>query len=304
MTRLAPWPLAALFMLSACAKLGVGPKPADDPQPFGPSGVPPQLRAAPDDRGTPVIPGGNASSGPRSLAITPDDEMVFTDPDNPDAKLPELILTAPRRRGPWEQSEKIAKQRATREGKPLMIWFTDSARSPMCKALNQELFSNPDFESWASDKLIRLRVDAQAQVDDPDLSLAEKESRLVDLKNYVARLKKTYKVLGYPSVYVLNPSGEVVGRYRGYRRGEAELFWGRIKHAEAVSANAYQQWRKNLEKKGYREWRDRHGRTVFAKLTRYADGSLTLVEPDGSRSRTHEKNLSDQDQSWLASLKR
>ena len=75
-------------------------------------------------------------------------------------ELSDILGAAPKSRGPWEESETIAKQRAAREGKPLLIWFTDSARSPMCKALNQELFSTPDFGMWASEKIIRLRVDA------------------------------------------------------------------------------------------------------------------------------------------------
>jgi thioredoxin-related protein len=241
------------------------------------------------------------------VEITPEEDIVFTDPDNPDANLPELstlLSAAPKRRGPWEQSETIAKRRAAREGKPLLIWFTDSARSPMCKALSEELFSKPDFEKWASEKLIRLRVDANVEVDDPDLSLGDKETRMVDLKAYVARMKKQYKVLGHPVVVMLNPSGEVIGRYRGYKRGDADYTWGLIKQGEAASAHAYESWRSSLEKKGYREWRDRNDRKVFAKLTSYSNGTLTLIEPDGTRSRTHENKLSDKDLEWLAGQKR
>jgi hypothetical protein len=174
----------------------------------------------------------------------------------------------------------------------------------MCKALNEELFSTPDFEKWAAENLIRLRVDANVQVDDPDLSLADKESRLVDLKNHVARLKKQYKVLGHPVVVMLNPAGEKIGQYRGYKRGDADFTWGLIKQGEAASSHAYQGWRTSMEKKGYREWRDRQERKVFAKLVSYADGALTLIEPDGTRSRTHENKLSDADRAWIAEQKK
>jgi thioredoxin-related protein len=295
--------LALSSVLTSCAKFGFGGKPA----PATPSAasaaaaIPPMLRAGTHDAGTPVTP------GTPPVEITPEEDIVFTDPDNPDANLPELstlLSAAPKRRGPWEQSETIAKRRAAREGKPLLIWFTDSARSPMCKALSQELFSKPDFEQWASEKLIRLRVDANVEVDDPDLSLGDKESRMVDLKAYVARMKKQYKVLGHPVVVMLNPSGEVIGRYRGYKRGDADYTWGLIKQGEAASAHAYESWRSSLEKKGYREWRDRNDRKVFAKLTSYSNGTLTLIEPDGTRSRTHENKLSDKDREWLGEQKR
>jgi len=307
MMRFFPWFLAWFVALNSCAKLGIGnpSKPATEPSPFGGTGIPPQLRAKGTDAGTPVIPGGNAPNPPVPPNLTPEDDIFFTDPDNPDAKLPELstLLTAPKR-GPWEDSETIARQRSAREGKPLLIWFTDSARSPMCKALAQELFATPAFESWASEKLIRLRVDANLQVNDPDLTLSEKESRLVDLKTYVARMKKTYKAMGYPSLFLLNPSGEVIGHYRGYKRGGAEFLWGQIKHGEAVSANTYKIWCAGLEKKGYRQWRDLRERAVFAKLTGYANGTLTLIEPDGTRSRTRENLLSEKDRAWITEQKK
>ncbi len=303
------WPLVLVIGLSSCAKLGISGGKIEPPKidsPFGGGGVPLQLRARGAVDGNPVTPGGNASVSPRAAAFTPEEDIVFTDPDNPDATLPELstILAAPKSRGPWEESETIAKRRSSREGKPLLIWFTDSARSPMCKALSEELFSTPDFETWAAEKLIRLRVDANIEVDDPDLSLEAKETRMSDLRSYVSRLKKQYKVLGHPSLLLLNPSGAVIGRYRGYKRGQADFTWGQIKHGEAVSAEAYKGWRAGLEKKGYREWCDRRGRKVFAKLTGYSKGTLTLIEPDGTRSRTKESKLSDEDRAWIDEQKR
>ena len=296
-------------VLSSCAKLGGDAKkePANPPSPFGPTGIPPDLRAKGPAGGVPVVPGGNAPNSGNPIEITPEQDIVYTDPDNPGATLPELsdiLTTAPKRRSAWEESETIAKQRAAREGKPLLIWFTDSARSPMCKALNQELFSSPEFEAWATEKIIRLRIDTNAQENDPNITLDEKNTRLIDLKNYVARMKKTYKVLGHPSLLLLNPSGEVIGRYRGYKRGQADFTWGLIKQGEAVSANAYKQWRVSLEKNGYREWSDRRDRKVFAKLTAYSAGTLILIEPDGTRCRTHEDKLSDKDQNWLSDQKK
>lgn len=297
--------LTWVVTLTSCAHLGHHPKPSAKPNDFGASGIPPQLRTKTKDDGTPVTPGGNAPASAKPLNFTPEDEIVFTDPDHPDAQLPELstLLAAPKR-GPWESSETIAKQRAAREGKPLLIWFTDSVRSPMCKVLDQELFSTPDFEKWAAEKLIRLRIDAQPQASDPDLSLDEKNTKLVDIKNYVTRMQKQYKALGYPSLFLLNPSGEVIGRYRGYKRGEAAYLWGQIKHGETVAATSYQSWRTSLEAKGYREWQDRQHHKVFAKLTGYANGSLTLIEPDGTRSKTHESQLSDPDRAWIAEQKK
>lgn len=302
------WLLLASVVLVSCAKLGIGnskPSKSRAPSPYGASGIPPALRAKGTENGTPATPGGNAL--PNQANLTPEDEIIFTDPDNPEANIPELtalLENAPKTRSPWEQSEEVAKQRAAREGKPLLIWFTDSKNSPMCKALSQELFSTPEFEKWAAEKLIRLRVDANVTASDPNLSLGEREDRLVEVRKFTLGLKKQYKILGQPSLILLNPSGEVIGRYRGYKRGQAAFQWGLLKQGEAASSSAYQKWRSDLEKKGYREWSDRKDRKVLAKLLQYTDGTLILIEPDGTRCRTHENKLSNQDREWIDQQKK
>lgn len=284
------------LLLVGCGAVKKG-EAAKEEQPFGPTGIPPQLRArGGTDGGTVVAAGGNVAP----IAITPEEELVFTDPDNPDGGLPELetLLAAPKR-GPWEESETIARQTAAREGKPILIWFTDSARSPMCKALTQELFLNPEFEQWAAENLVRLRVDSNTAVTDPKLSMDEKTNRQIALRNYVDRLKKRYRILGHPNMLMLNPSGEVIARYRGYRRGDANYTWGLMRQGVASSAAAYDSWRRDLESKGYREWQDRRGRKVFARLVHYSEGTLIMVEPGGVRYKTTEKKLSDGDRKWI-----
>ena len=306
------WTLRSVVFIAVLALCSCGMQKQDEKKseasPFGASGIPPQLLAKQNNAGgAPVVPGGNTAPAVPTSGITPESEIVFTNPDDPDAEIPELsklLAESPKRRGPWEVSESIAKRRALREGKPLLVWFTDSAQSPMCKALSQELFSTPDFEKWAGEKLVRLRVDANVKIEDESLGLDEKETMRVDMQNHVAKLKKQYRVLGHPSVLMLGPGGEIIGRYRGYKRGEADYLWGQIKHAEAVATDTRRQWRADLEAKGYREWKDRSGRSVFAKLTGYANGNLTLIEPDGTRSRTREDRLSDSDRTWIADQKK
>ena len=310
MKRSLLWALVFAMSLSSCATLGLGGKAEkkQPPSPFGPTGIPPQLREKSVDPGVAVAAGGNVTpgkTGARVLNLTPQEDIVYTDPDNPDGSLPELgDLLSQARRGPWEESETIAKQRSAREGKPLLIWFTDSESSPMCNALYQELFAVNDFGAWATEKLVRLKVDAYVKISDPNMSLGTAEDRRVRVMTYNAAIKKRYKVMGFPSMVMVSPNGEVVGRYRGYKRGGAEYLWGQLKHAEAVSSTATQGWRKGLEKKGYREWQDRRERKVFAKLISYSKGTLTLIEPDGTRSRTTEEKLCDEDRSWIAEQKK
>lgn len=303
MTRLRPWILCFAVAVTSCAKTGKVTQ-AEQPNPIGLAGAP-LIRPRNSDAGVAVTPGGNVPGKSLPSGITPEEDIVYTDPDRPEAGIPELatLLAAPKR-GPWEESATIARQRSAREGKPLLIWFTDSQSSPMCKALSQELFATTEFGDWATEKLVRLKVDANVTADDPNLTLDEKTQRLINIKAYALELKKRYKVMGYPSLIVLNPSGEVIGRYRGYKRGGAEFLWGQLRHSEAVSSEANKAWRAGLEKKGYREWQDRKERKVFAKLTSYSDGTLTLIEPDGTRSRTQEASLSDKDRAWITEQKK
>ena len=306
--RLLPWVLGLMIPLSSCTMLGLRDDSNHEEataEPFGPTGVPPQLRAKNADAGTAVVAGGNVSQ-PLPSNATPQEDIVYTNPDDPDATVPELasVLSETKQRTPWEESETIAKQRSAREGKPLLIWFTDSATSPMCKVLSQDLFSTHDFGNWATEKLVRLRVDSRVEINDQELDVSSTEDRRISVKSYVAELKKRYKILGQPSLILLSPSGEVIGRYSGYKRGDAPYLWGQIKHGEAVSTAAYQVWRAGLEKKGYREWRDRKNHRLFAKLTSYSKGSLMLIEPDGSRARTQEISLSDKDRAWIAEQKK
>lgn len=296
----------ALALLSGACGLGKKAAVEKKDEPYGPSGIPPHLRADKGEPGTPVAPGGNVA-GPQSLEplFTPQEDIIHTDPDNPEAVIPELsTLLANNQRGPWEESEKIASQRSVREGKPLLIWFTNSQSSPMCKALSEELFSTREFGDWATENLVRLRIDDNVKITDPDMSIGDATDLTLRIKDYNAKLKKQYKVMGYPSLVMISPSGAVVGSYRGYKRGDAKFTWGQLKQAKVVSDNAYHGWRAGMEKKGYREWSDRRGRKIFAKLVSYNKGNLVLIEPDGGRARTQENSLSDQDRGWIAEQKK
>lgn len=295
-------PLA--LMLASCGISGSSAKPGGEGKPadFGPTGIPPHLRKTTDEAGNRIKPGGKANdiTGYRS---TPMDEIVFT---GDEAKLPELdsVFSGEAAAATWERSDSVARARAAREGKPVLIWFTSVKNSGTCKVLGDELFADPKFEEWAAEKVIRLQIEHGARVVEPNLSMGQTRNREIDIDRYVETMKKRYKVLGYPTLVMLSPSGEVLGRYAGYRRGGAGFLWGQLKHAETVASGAYDAWRKDLEAKGYREWKNPEGRRVFAKLISYHSGDLVLIGPDGTRFRTRESQLSSADQDWLAEQKK
>lgn len=299
--------LAAAFTCS-CSTTPEPPKPTPEQAEFGPTGIPPQLRAKPEAQGpaavqpdgTVVLPGGNKRNL-KDLKFTPLEDIVFTNADNPDEQPAELseILATPKAKI-WEESDTIASRRSARDGKPLLIWFTSSKFSPNCRALEQELFSRADFGDWAKEKLVRLKVDSTYRLPpNPDVGIDETKSIELTAKQYAERLKKRYKVNGHPTLVVLNPSGEVICKHSGFQRGQGEFIWGLIKHAEEVSSRSYSAWRGTMEKRGYRDWHDRRERKIFARLVSREKDAIVLIDPNGSRYRTSVDRLSDADREWL-----
>lgn len=301
------WALVAAGMCPSCGLLpGAGQRALQEEREKAAAAaeaMPPGLVRGEDSGGGATVSvldsvqgAGGAPGLPASAGATREEDIVWTDPDDPDAEIPELdtVLKNPAR-GPWEQSETVARKLAARDGKCLLIWFTDSRRSPNCKTLSAELFSTPDFDKWAAENLVRLRIDSNVAERDMD-----KRARILD---YVKSVHKRLRVLGHPTVVMCAPQGDVIARYRGYSPGQSDFYWGRIKTAVILGNGSYGKWRADLEKRGYREWSDRRGRKVFAQLTAYQDGELWLVEPDGTRSKTHEHKLSDADRLWIAQQK-
>jgi thioredoxin-related protein len=269
--------------------------------PFGPTGVPPHLRPKGFDEGSAVTPGGNQSQAQaealaKALDYDPSSDLAWTQADDADAGIPELeqIWKGATQGSRWLESESQALRESKKSGKPLLIWFNDK-QIAASNTINTELLSTKDFEEWAHGNTVRLVVDMNPTGKDAD----EVFRRTVHNR----QLKKKYNARGFPTLVVLSPSGEVIGRYSGYRRGKEDYLWGQLKQGVSVAADNYKNWRSGLEKKGYREWSDGKGRAVFARLVHYHEGELVLVEPDGQRARTHENKLSSQDRLWIQQQK-
>jgi len=289
------FPLLAGVLLPGCA----GKRSAETQagaSPFGPTGIPPQLRKGGNKEGSAVTPGGNQEAAiAKAVNYSPSD-LAWTNPDDPDAAIPELenVMAGAATGTRWIESEATALRESKTSGKPLLIWFTDKNISA-CKTLNDELISTPPFEQWATDHTVRLVVDMQPVGKNPDD---------VNRKTFYAQdLKKKYNVSGFPNLVVIAPSGEVIGRYKSYRKGKEDFIWGQLKQGVSIAAEKQRAWKELLEKKGYRDWSNGRGRVIFAKLTYYNDGEMVLSEPDGLKARTHEKHLSAGDRVWIQQQK-
>lgn len=228
-------------------------------------------------------------STPSQLYDEEDIVWASEDPEEEMAELEALWESGPQ--DDWFESYTEALKEARKEGKPVLMWFTDSKSNVSTQALSNELFSLPGFSKWAHENVIRLRIDSYVRDSDSD--------RLERKRDYVNDLKERYKVLGAPVVFILSPRGSVFGKYTGYKTGSSVFYFGRLKNAHRNAVVDYGKWRSDLEDKGYRVWHDHRGRKVFAKPSRLSKGTLHLVAPDGARSKTALSKLSAEDRAWV-----
>jgi len=227
----------------------------------------------------------------------PDEDEIVWAPEDPNVAFdPELEekweSTAHKLDGNWQRSLALAVRESRVTGKPIMVWFADSRGASLSNRLSDELFSRADFRKWAKEHYVRLMVDKAVDADDDDDVRHRK-------KEYSDKLRKRFKVIGAPEVLVLSPAGDVFARYRGYRKGQSEFYWGRLKNAHRAAQANYGKWRNKMEKKGYRVWQSDKGVQIFARMYRYKDNVAYFVETDGRKSKLSLGRLSGPDQKWI-----
>lgn len=240
----------------------------------------------------------------QGYTLPSDSEIVWSDELDPmaDIKFDDAFKKAEKPKSLWFSSYKLAKRESMRSGKPLMIWFTRTGESgsPLCKKLREELYAKNNFKVWARNNVIRLKIDLAPQVSlgrSGEIQDADTRKR-----NYAAAMKKKYRVFGLPSVIMESPSRGVTAQYRGYR-GDSNAYFARLKDNVLTHEHNYKVWRTKMIKKGYREWTGTNGLELFAKLARYQQGNLILIEPDGNKLKTTESKLTRKDRDWIAQQK-
>lgn len=229
-----------------------------------------------------------------SMAALPSEEDIIWAPEDPDApmeELDDLWENMPKNVDSWHVSHVKAMREARQEGKPVLMWFTDSKSNSASKSLSNELFNHNKFKNWAEQNVVLLRVDSTIYEDDAKIKDRKKD--------YVKKLKKRYKVLGAPVVVILSPRGTSFGKYTGYKSGNAEFYFGQLKSGYRNAAADQGRWREEYERKGYRIWHDNRGRKVFAKPRGLKNGELYLITPDGKKSKTTLAKLSPEDRAWV-----
>jgi thioredoxin-related protein len=123
----------------------------------------------------------------------------------------------------WLTDMELATEKASKEGKHLLLDFSGSDWCGWCIRLDKEVFQKENWKEYAAEHLIQVLVDFPQD--------KSKQSKALQAQNEA--LAKQYKVKGFPTVIILSPEGRLVDR-TGYQRGGATAY---IKHIKSLILN-------------------------------------------------------------------
>lgn len=112
----------------------------------------------------------------------------------------------------WMTDFAAAKAKAKAENKMVFMDFTGSDWCPPCKLLQKEVFTKPEFAEYAAKHLVLLEVDFPRR---KQLSPAQRAAN--------EKLQDEFGIDGYPTIVVLESSGEPLGKL-GYMPGGPQAF--------------------------------------------------------------------------------
>ncbi len=229
-------------------------------------------------------------------------EVFFTDPDNPDKEIEGITNAFENRRGGngWMEDYGRAVRFAHRECRPLLIWFHDSVISPKSKELGEALLDSPDFNAWCKDRVVRVKLDSGASIDDATRDHARYS------RSSINRLSLRYGLSRKPAMAVVSPTGKLVVGIDGYN-GFVQEVETILKRGVEDCEKEIDTMRAGLSERGYRTWNSARGNmTLFAKLQRFDEKNdmVYLRQYGGKVSRTKLKRFCAEDRAYILRLQR
>ncbi len=117
----------------------------------------------------------------------------------------------------WSENLESAIKTAKTEKKAILVNFTGSDWCIWCKKLNAEVFSQKEFINYAKKNLVLVKVDFPRNTPQSNETVY-----------YNRQLAQNYNIQGFPTILLLNSSGEVVAQ-TGYQEGGAKSYVEHIK---------------------------------------------------------------------------
>ena len=139
------------------------------------------------------------------------------------------------RQGAEDATLTAAFNQARRENKITMLYFTGSDWCSWCVKLNDEVFSKSEFETYARDRLILVKLDFPKRAKQSDA-----------LKKANQALASKMGVTGFPTVFFFNSDGKQIGR-SGYQPGGPAAFIKNVSQFATAKPGSEQQARRAPE---------------------------------------------------------
>ena len=117
----------------------------------------------------------------------------------------------------WLTDYAAAKKLAAEKKVPILINFSGSDWCGWCIKLDKEVFSQPDFKTYAKDNLVLLQCD-----------FPRSKPQTAELKKQNNGLQGQFGIKGYPTVVYVDATGKELGR-GGYAAGGAAQYIEGIK---------------------------------------------------------------------------
>lgn len=107
----------------------------------------------------------------------------------------------------WQENLDTALQQAKQENKAVLVNFTGSDWCIWCKRLSDEVFSKSEFEDFANNNLILVKLDFPRDIE-----------QTTETKLYNNNLAQKFGVKGFPTILLFNSTGKLV-LTTGYQPG-------------------------------------------------------------------------------------
>ena len=117
----------------------------------------------------------------------------------------------------WHENLETALQEAKLQNKAVLVNFTGSDWCIWCKRLTEEVFAKGDFEDYASDNLILVKLDFPRDIE-----------QSTETKMYNNNLAQKFGVQGFPTILLFNSSGKLV-LTTGYQPGGPASYVNHLK---------------------------------------------------------------------------
>lgn len=140
-------------------------------------------------------------------------------PSTPPAASPEPSGEAPESSLNWLESMDEALATAKKTNKPVLANFTGTDWCFFCKKLEKEVFATKDFEKWSED-FVLLRLD-----------FPRKKAQSAEIKKQNLELAQKFDITGYPTVVILTPQGNEMGRKTGFAEKTPQEWFAHVSAA-------------------------------------------------------------------------